>query len=769
MALRCANCGQSYSAYSWANSQWCRTDHVFFCLKCVGSRTRCPSCSRRTSTTASMLVLMGVMFTLMFGLIALLIVPTAYAHLQRDELTPTAVSQLQAGTTAKVAGFVSPGQGTVLVEFTYKDSTGTPQSGYHVENFWVNDSTGRVLIEMGSNASPPPILSGGQPYPTNGTTTGFQYESGDPIVIIGTVTSVSGGVALEAIVVAQSTSEIVSYNDFEIDAPLFGGSVGIGVAVLIAGLLLTRQRVQLHLQNLPKFVSLRPKELHSAPTGEAVAWTENHYPRTLRSIYLVSLAIAGASTVAFLVVAFAPIAFSSLVFLVVPLVSLFGMLFGYIFGLSYRSQYRSAVARIGVSSAGIHFDYPRPPKNQRTYLAWVDIRSLEAPVAMNRRAAQFETDLGTEYAVNLDYGLPVAIRAAYEQARTRTTGVGPVGAFAPTLDTLRSGTVPLPVGRAEWHRNGLRGRWFRYVAILAVIQIGLIPVAILLYDKIGLNQGTALPFYPTIFALVQARMAWRAPKEVGVSDAGFTLRGTTGERTTAWENIAEFVPLPRGIRTKSTAGVVEVFAMIDADAVRFILAGFEQRRGGSSSVSTTAVAVTAGEWISNPLHEYAGMLVLLLLGGPAAVMAISAYFAVIDPLNFLAVLGAILPSLVFILAIFPYAIWKYSPVRVALTGSGIVADYGRRDPGPGVLSTLRFEAIAKATPGSQSESMVDDSPFFPMGKPRSISLETRAGVKLSLGPVGPGIEKAVIARLSMEQRSGYADRQTIPSTSRPLP
>ncbi|MCI4323023.1 MAG: hypothetical protein L3K03_03225 [Thermoplasmata archaeon] len=711
---------------------------------------------------------MGVFFTLVFGAVTVLLVPTAYAHLQRDELTPTPVSQLQSGMTAKVAGFVSPGQGAVIVEFTYKDATGNPESGYHVENFWLNDSTGRVLIEMGSNDSPPAILSGGEPYPANGTTTGFQYESGDPIVIIGTVTPVPGGLAIQAVIVAQSTSEIVSSNDFEITAPLFGGSAGFGVAVLIAGVILTRQRVQLHLQNLPKFVSLRPKELHAAPTGEAIVWTENHYPRTLRWISFVSLGIAGASTVAFLVVTLAPLPFSSVVFLVIPGVSLVVMLFGYVFGLSYQSQYRSAVARVGVSSTGIHFDYPRPPKNRRTYLAWVDIRSLEAPLAMNRRAAQFETDLGTEYAFNLDDSLPVAIRAAYEQARTRTTGVGPVGAFTPTLDTLRSGTVPLPVGRAVWYRNKLRDRFFRYVAVLVVVQIALIPVAIWLYDKIGLNQGTALPFYPTIFALVQARIAWRAPKEVGVSDAGFTLRGTTGERTTAWENIAEFVPQPRGIRTKSTAGVVETFTLIDADAVRFILAGFEQRRGGNSSVATTAMSPAAGDWISNPLHEYAGVLVLLLLGGPAVVMGFSAYFAAINPLNVLAVLGAILPAIVFVFALFPYAIWKYSPVRVALTGSGIVADYGRRDPGPGVVSTLRFEAIARATPGSQSEPMVDDSLFFPMGKPRSISLATRAGVQFSLGPVGPGIEKAVLARLSMEQRSGYTDRQAPLSTNRPL-
>ena len=41
-----------------------------------------------------------------------------------------------------------------------------------MENFWFNDSTGRIPIEVGSNASSTPeVAVGGKPYPANETPT----------------------------------------------------------------------------------------------------------------------------------------------------------------------------------------------------------------------------------------------------------------------------------------------------------------------------------------------------------------------------------------------------------------------------------------------------------------------------------------------------------------------------------------------------------------------------------------------------------------------
>jgi hypothetical protein len=172
--MECANCGRSYSAYSPANAQWCGADHVYFCRKCVGTGARCPSCGRKLSRLGSQLLTFGVILTVMFGLVAATILPVEVDRAQLEGLSISPVSSLSPGSTAKISGYVSAGQGTVIVIFSYKDSTGTPQTGRHVEPFWMNDSTGRVLVEMGSNGSTDPAIdSGGVPYPSNATPTGF--------------------------------------------------------------------------------------------------------------------------------------------------------------------------------------------------------------------------------------------------------------------------------------------------------------------------------------------------------------------------------------------------------------------------------------------------------------------------------------------------------------------------------------------------------------------------------------------------------------------
>ncbi|HEY6237778.1 MAG TPA: hypothetical protein VIZ68_01145, partial [Thermoplasmata archaeon] len=263
--MNCANCGRRYSGYSFRNDNWCKKEQVFICLKCLAAQRTCPSCGTRVGSLPGLLIFQGAMFLLIFGVVAATSVPAGIAGSQLNAMSVTTVAQLGQSGTAKVFGTVSPGQSTVIVVFSYRDSTGTTQSGRHVEDFWFNDSTGPALIQMGLNSSSSPsIAAGGEPYPTVGTPTGFQYESGDPISIIGNVVHSGNETILQASEVAPSPGAFYHHSDL-FDAAFFGIPISASSAALVAGVFLTRHRLRLHGLHLPQWAAKRPKQLAAAP------------------------------------------------------------------------------------------------------------------------------------------------------------------------------------------------------------------------------------------------------------------------------------------------------------------------------------------------------------------------------------------------------------------------------------------------------------------------------------------------------------------------
>ncbi|MCI4335921.1 MAG: hypothetical protein L3K17_01810 [Thermoplasmata archaeon] len=717
---------------------------MFVCQKCLAKTGTCPSCGGSISQLAGSLIVQGAVFLAVILFIAVIILPGNVAGEQRNALAVTPVSGLSLGANEKVFGIVSPGQGAVIVVFSYTDSSGNSATGRHVENFWLNDPTGRVLVEMGSNdSSTPTIARGGEGFPPGvAVVTGFQYESNDSISIIGQVTQVGNVTAIGASAVAPNPTAF-SHASATTDAEFFGIPSAICVSVILAGVFLTRSRLRWHELNLPKWTLKRPKELSAPPPADSIEWMDNAYLGQIRRIGRVGIAASFALIALFLVVVVSPTNFPDQVYFGVLVGTPIGLIFAAVSGYNYWNLARRGIRRLGASSQGVYLDYARVPPGARTFIAWTDIRELEAPRAIYAHGAQIDTPLGSEYLQLLSTDTITFLRTHFEAARVPYRSQS--APLRPSVESLLGTGPPASVSGTVWTRNPLARRWVLKGALLLVLQIPLAVLGVIFFERYGLNQGEALFFLPTMFGAQLAYQGSRAIRAVGISAVGFSLRESAGERTIPWSEVAELTPFARGVRYKSVTGFAESFARLDRTVIAAIVDGLNQARGVRSLVAAPNVPPAVAAWVTNPLHGSARDLLVLMVALPLGVSLASTAWLVLTG-NPNAIFGIFFPVILIVFGINPLVSWRASPVRIALTSDAIFVDYGRPVSDVSAFNVLPFSQIATASASGPSSA--------PRGlglRPIAISFRTVAGINLAVGPVSPTVARAVQVRFRPDQ------------------
>jgi len=692
-----------------------------------------------------MLLFMGVFFALAFSVTLALSLPGDIAGIQANGIPVTTASHLSTGATEKVYGAVSPGQGIVIAVFSYQDSLGNSVTGRHVEPFWFNDSTGRVLVQMGSNYSTAvAIHSDGHAYPSNGSPAGFSYGSGDPIAIIGTVSTSGNLTVLQATNVADAPtafSRATVAGDLEFFVPLFG----VPTVVAVTGWGWQRGRLREHLLQLPQWTSKRPKALGAPPPRDEIRWLENPYPRRLRTVSIGLHVLSAGWVTLFLVVVVSPIAFPYAAFLATIAVVPIGLLFSLIFGVSLGSAAKRAPRRIGLSDNGVYLDYPSPPKNARSYIAWIDVRELEAPTQVNKRAAKVDTPLGTEYLLSLDPAILPELRAAFEAGRTPFRDRS--APIRPSVASLLGTGAPRSVAEVSWTPNPMRTRWMRNGALLLLLEIPALLLLAWLWPRIGFGQGDVLFILPAMVGVSQLWTGYTAVRAVGVSTVGIGLRERRGERTVLWSDIEQLTPMARGFRYRTYSGFAEAVPMVDATLVSSIAEAMAPARGIPSSPVPPSPPPES-LWISNPVRRRARAYLVLFLVLPIGLMTAGVIWGALRPSDPNWVLLATLPSVVLVFSIYPFVLYRASPVRIAVTPDALFVDFGSRRPGPGDLRAIRLSEIARLT-----SSVGRDQPTqTTLGLPAvPILVITTGGVVLSGGTVSPELARPIEARLRPDQ------------------
>jgi hypothetical protein len=748
--MNCANCGGRYSAYSITNASWCKRDAVFLCQKCLGEGRTCPSCGSRISQLHGMLFFQGVVFLLIFGVVAALTLPGNLASASLNTMPVTSVAQLAVGASEKVFGTVGPNQSTVIAVWDYKDQFGNTITGRHVKNFWLNDSTGRVLIEMGSNYSSTPTISrGGESYSAPGATNGFQYESGDPISVIGVVMAVSNGTAIQASAVAPTPTSFSHHSAF-FDELFFGVPLSISSGLVVTGVALTQYHLRRHERNLPLWTVKRPKELSSRPSTDDIRWINNPYPNTIRRTSIAVNAVSVALVAIFYVVVVSPIVFPDSVYFAVLISVPVSMIFTLVTGLAFWTMARKGLARLGTSPAGVYLEYRHRPKNAREFLAWSDIRELEAPMPMNRHAVRFDTPVGRELVQSLSPEVIAFLRKEFEAARVPYRDRS--APIRPSVESLLGTGAPLEVSETVWSRNPFRSRWIRRGVILLVLEVPALLLFIYLFPRIGVNRGDALFFFPLIIGAQQIYLGYAAVREVGISAVGFSLRERKGDRTVPWSELAELTPAPRGIRYKTQTGFAETVGGLDAGMVALIVDGLNQALGIPPTTAASIPSPPVEGWLENRVHRVARNLLLSMVAVPAAVMGGSAVWLYLQPANPFAIFGAVLPVIIAVFAIYPYVLWRGSPIRIAVTSDAIFVDYGKRRVSPGNFLYLPLVSIASAKTGTAPSQPAGQTPAGYLGIASApIAIRTVGRINLGIGPVAPVVAQAIAARLRPEQ------------------
>ncbi|HEY6238469.1 MAG TPA: hypothetical protein VIZ68_04715, partial [Thermoplasmata archaeon] len=584
--------------------------------------------------------------------------------------------------------------------------------------------------------------------PTVGTPTGFQYESGDPISIIGHVIHTGNETILQASEVAPSPGAFYHHSGL-FDAAFFGIPISLSSAALVAGVFLTRHRLRLHELHLPQWAAKRPKQLAAAPPTDSVTWAENPYPARMRWMGIAALGVFAGLLGAFLLVVLSPIVFPDAVYYGVLFGAPIALIFAGVIGPVYFFTSRSSPRRVGVSRSGVYLDIPKPSKNARTFLAWADVRELEAPLPQNRRGVKLDTALGAEYVQGLTPEVITFLRAQFEAARLPYRDAS--APIRPSVASLLGTGAPAVVAETEWAPNPLRSRWMRRGALLLLLEIPVFAAFLLVFSRIGLNRGDALFFFPLIAGAQTLYAGAGAVRAVGLSSFGFSLRERKGERTIPWSEIAELTPMSRGLRYKTATGFAEAIALLDRTVVDAVVEGLNRARGTPSAGVPAPVPPPVAAWLPNPVHRTARTLLLLLLVGPAVPIGVSVAWIFLEPFDPNVIFGISLPWIVIIFALYPGILWRGSPVRLATTSEAIFVDYGRKNLDPGRFEMLRFANVVSAmTSGRFAVQTATPSGYLGIAS-TTITLRTVAGVNLTIGPLSPAVARALAARLRPEQ------------------
>jgi hypothetical protein len=740
--MECANCGRHYRTYLSRAGLWCPKEKVLFCTFCQGDQHTCPSCGAKLSLLSGMLVLQGMLFLVIFLFVGAVTTASIVAELQLNSMPVTAVDHLGTGSSAKVFGTVSPGQGTVITVFSY---SGGSDNGRHVENFWFNDSTGRAWVEMGSNYSTSPtIASGGEPYPSSGAATGFQYESGNPISIIGTVMVQGNETILQASAVAASPSGFSQHNTTD-QLLIFGIPSIVSALVLGVGLALGRSRVRASTLNLPHWALRRPKTLLLPPPSDDIRWLENPKLARFRRMAWGATGATVVLVILFLIIVVSPIQFPQSVFLAGLVLTPILLIVTVVTALSDFYTLRHALHRLGTSPAGIYLDYRHPRQNDRTYLAWTDVRELEAPLPMNRQAFALDTPLGKEFIQNVSPEMMAQVRTQFEAARVSFRDSA--APLRPSVASLLGTGPPASIAETTWTTNALVARWIRYGILLLACEIPAAAAFVLTWRLIGLNQGTYLFFLPAIVGAQTIYFGLSAPREVGISTIGFSIRERSGERSVLWADVAELTPWARGFRYKTFTGFAEALGRIDSAAVSAIVAGLSRARG-FDPLEPPPPPPPESAWVENPVHHSAARLLSLFIGLPLALVVASVVSLVRYPLNAYGIFGVALPWIAMVFALYPLILRRQSPLRVAFSSGALFVDWGERETGPNVLRVLRATSIGKL--------LADVSASAPPRRFLGITsypltVRTTAGINLSVGAISPEIARMIASRLRPDQ------------------
>ncbi len=691
-----------------------------------------------------MLIAQGLIFAIIFGVVAAVSLPSAFAYAHEDAIPVTAVAQLAPGSVEKVFGTVSPNQSSVIVVFDYTDSQGQSVTGRHVESFWFNDSTGRALVEMGANSSSSPtIATGGEPYPAVGTPTGFQYESGDRIAILGKVVAQGNVTILQAQAVGGSPTTLV-HSSLAFDAAFFGVPLAVCAIAIAAGFALTSSRLNVHNRNLPSWKLKRPKQLHAPPSSDDVRWSDNSVIAGLRRTGLVLIGVSIGLAALWVVVVLSPIPFSDPVYTSVLVGAPLALLFTLVFGGSDSWYARHGLRRVGLGTAGLYLDYRYPPKGARSYLAWSDIRELEAPMAISRRSMKADTALGSEYVHYLDPDLMRLIRECFEAARVPYRDQR--APLRPSVASLTGSGPPASVAEIHWQVNPLRARWMHIGLLLLVLEIPALATLVFAFPDLLFTQAVVLFLFPGFAGAQFLYLGYRSIQEVGLSSAGFSLRERKGERTVLWADIAELTPSSRGFRYKTATGFAEAVPLVDASVVADVANRLNRVRGDDTGTSRVAPPPESS-WQPNPVHRRSRNLFLLLLLVPLAVSLVGVSLAILAPLDPFAFFLIVLPVLPAIFALYPAVWWRQSPSRVAVTADALHVDFGPGRPTPGRVSALRLTAIASLVGREPAEG-----PSALLGlSSLNVTARTQAGIRLDTGFVSPELGRLLASRLAPDQ------------------
>lgn len=748
--MECANCGRKYWNYSPRHDNWCPNERVFLCQKCLTRGRACPSCGSRASSLSAMLVMQGAMFLAIFLAVGLLTLPGTLANAHENSIPVTSVSALSPGTQEKVSGTVSPNQSVVILVFDYTDSSGQTVVGRHVESFWLNDSSGRVLILMGSNSSSTPtIANGGQPYPSSNDPSGFEYVSGDQISVLGNVGLQGNELVLTAIAVGPSPGALV-HADLVFQEFFIGIPAAIASVVIAIGVFWTRSRLALHNRNLIAWKAKRPKALENAPPSDEIRWFENAYLRTLRrmawALNLASLAVV----VVFLIVVVSPIPFPDSTYFGVLVGTPIVLIFTGTFGVGQYFASRRGLRRIGLSSKGVYFDWSKPPKNSRPFVAWSDIRELEAPTAADRHTVKLDTPLGQEYVNYVDSELIRRLRIEFESARVPYRDQS--APIRPSVESLTGSGPPGIVADVTWSHNTLRPRWALYGILGLSAEIPLVPLLLLKFPELLSNQGVALFFLPGLFGAQFLYLSYRMVREIGTSNAGIHLKERTGERTILWSDIAEFTPAWRGFRYKTFSGFAEGVPLLDAPDVERLVDALNHARGVEAGTSTF-LPPPESAWVRNSIRARAQLLFVLMFGVPVSLGILGAVLLIALPPNpnWVLLIGfACIPA---VFSMYPAAWWRASPVRIAFTSDAVFVD----SPGksrPGRLRAMRYSTISSL----KGEEPVGGTSVVPGMKSYLLTVKTKAGLVLDTGFVSPEVARAFAGRLKGDQLTEWKIR-----------
>jgi hypothetical protein len=749
--MQCANCQSRVTAYSLRDGNFCPNDRVLLCRRCISKGRVCPSCGSRVSSLPGGVLLQSVLILAVFGILGTVLFAGAYSSLQADGAPITPVGHLAPGSDAKVVGWVSANQSVVITVFQYS-SGGNSITGRHVEPFWMNDSTGRVLVEMGSNYSDAVTIGdSGHPYPPTGPPTGFVYASGDAISVYGEVVRVGNLTEIEASGVAVGPS------GFSVNPPLFYEAffaipLAVGTAGILVGVVLGSSRGRAHLRHVGAWSSRRPAELLPPPPSDPIAWTTNRYAAHVRAVFWGTTAVGIGAAAGFLLFLFAPIDIApdtgSLVFLSTSILALFGL----IFGLSFGSASRKAIVRLGTSPAGLYVDYRKLPRGARTFFAWSDVRELEAPIAANRRTIALGTPFGTDYLLNLDVEMAALVRAQFETARVPYRD--PSAPIRPTVGSLLGAGAPAALSpELDRRTNPLRLRSLRYALLFGAVQVPVLIPFVWVTERIGINQGDSLFFFPLIAAVASLTAYRNAPREVGFSSAGFSLYERKGVRTVLFADIAEMTPAPRGFRYKTFTGFAETIPLLDPGLVAEISARLATSRGAAPPRSGLWPPPETA-WTPNPVRVWASGLTALFLVLPSVMIAIGVVGLWFEPENVNWFLLAILPIVIFVGALVPYSVRANAPRRIAIASGALYVDWGAASAGPGKLVSTSWSDVAELSTGGA------DVAVPPRGAGiRSVPVQvlTRGGSRLSVGQLTPESARSIAARLRPDQLTGWKD------------